>query len=80
MDAQVREQSLCIRLKDRGIPFDPRSKLPLAKGNLDKPAEERQIGGLGIYLAVSGVDKFSYEYRDGFNVNQFAINFDTASC
>lgn len=79
MDAQVREQSLRIRLKDQGIPFDPREKLHLAKGSLTKPAEERKIGGLGIYLAVNGVDRFDYEYTNGFNVNMFAVEYDELS-
>lgn len=75
LKAEVQAQSLRICLKDRGIPFDPRSKLHLEQGNLAKPAEERQIGGLGIYLAITGVDEFRYEYRDGFNVNQLDIHF-----
>ncbi len=80
LEAEVREQSLLIRLKDRGIPFDPHSSLRQGEENIAKPVEERRIGGLGIYLAVTGVDKFDYEYSNGFNVNQFAINFDRASC
>ena len=79
MEAEVRGQSLRIRLKDRGIPFDPRSKLHLAKESLTKPAEERKIGGLGIYLAVSSVDRFDYEYTNGFNVNIFAVDYETLS-
>lgn len=78
MDAEVRDHSLRIRLKDQGIPFDPRGKLHLEKGNLAKPAEERCVGGLGIYLAVTGVDHFDYEYSDGFNVNQFELDYETS--
>ena len=76
LEAEVREQSLLIRLKDRGIPFDPRDKLHLEEENFTKPAEERKIGGLGIYLAVTGVDDFSYEYVDDYNVNQFTVSFE----
>jgi anti-sigma regulatory factor (Ser/Thr protein kinase) len=75
-EAEVREQSLLIRLKDRGIRFDPRSSLRQGEENMAKPVEERKIGGLGIYLALTGVDEFSYEYVDGWNVNQFEICFD----
>lgn len=77
MEAELREQSLVIRLQDQGIAFDPHSKLRQEQENLAKPAAERPVGGLGIYLAVTGVDKFSYGYRNGFNVNQFEIYFDT---
>lgn len=76
LEVEVQKNSLRVRLKDQGIPFDPRDKLHLEESNLAKPADERQIGGLGIYLAVTGVDEFSYEYRDAFNVNQFEVCFD----
>lgn len=78
MEAEVREQSLRIRLKDQGIPFDPRSMLRQGEENIARPVEERRIGGLGIYLAVTGVDDFHYEYSDGFNVNQFEVCFHEA--
>jgi anti-sigma regulatory factor (Ser/Thr protein kinase) len=56
------EGNLTILLEDTGVPFDPREVPPPA--NLDRPLEERQIGGLGIYLALTGVDRYRYE-RDG---------------
>jgi serine/threonine-protein kinase RsbW len=80
IQAKVLEQSLVVQLKDRGIPFDPGHKLELDKAFLSTPAAERHIGGLGIYLAVIGVDKFSYEYQDGFNVNRFEIYFESEAC
>lgn len=73
MRAEVSGQSLVVTLKDRGVPFDPRHKLELEKAAVNKPAAERRIGGLGIYLAVTGVDQFSYEYLDGFNINIFKV-------
>lgn len=76
MEAEVREQSLLIRLKDRGIPFDPRGSLRQGEESIAKPVEERRIGGLGIYLAVTGVDRFDYDCRDGFNVNQFEVDYE----
>lgn len=75
IEEDIQDQSLRIRLKDKGVPFDPRDKLHIEKEDLTKPAECRKIGGLGIYLAVTGVDDFHYEYSDGFNVNQFEIRF-----
>lgn len=80
IDAEVKEHSLLIQLRDQGVPFDPRPKLEIGQATVNKPAEERRIGGLGIYLAMTGVDKFSYEYRDGFNVNRFEIYFEAAAC
>jgi protease I len=37
--------------------------------DLHLPAEQRQIGGLGIYLALQGVDHFRYERGEGRNRN-----------
>ena len=54
-----------IEFRDSGIPFDP-----LAKPDPDTtlPAEERQIGGLGIYMVKKSMDKVSYEYTEGQNI------------
>jgi anti-sigma regulatory factor (Ser/Thr protein kinase) len=51
--------TLTIYLEDTGEPFDPR-QAPRPE-NLDQPLEERGDGGLGIYLALWGVDDFAYE-------------------
>lgn len=54
-----------LTLKDRGIPFDP-----LAKKDPDVTlsAEERQIGGLGIFLTKKIMDRVEYTFKDGFNI------------
>ncbi len=75
IDAEVKEHSLVIQLRDHAVPFDPRPKLKIEQETVNKPAEERRIGGLGIYLAITGVDSFAYEYRDGFNLNRFEIGY-----
>ena len=51
-------------LIDAGTPFDP-----LAKPDPDTTlsAEEREIGGLGIYMVKNMVDEVEYEYCDGCN-------------
>ena len=50
---------LSIYLEDTGAPFDPR-QAPQPT-DLDRPLEERRDGGLGIFLALWGVDGFAYE-------------------
>ena len=35
--------------------------------HINKPLEERPIGGLGIFLVMRSVDQFHYEYVDGRN-------------
>ena len=58
-------KGVAITFVDRGVPYDP-----LAKEDPDVTlsAEERQIGGLGIYMVKKSMDDMQYEYRDGQNV------------
>ena len=53
-----------FRLIDGGTPFDPLAK---PDPNVLLSGEERQIGGLGIYMVKNMVDEVEYEYRDGCN-------------
>ena len=57
--------SVFITFIDNGVPYDP-----LAKEDPDVtlPAEERGIGGLGIYMVKKLTDNISYEYKDGKNI------------
>jgi anti-sigma regulatory factor (Ser/Thr protein kinase) len=43
---------------------------PLAKEDPDitLSAEERSIGGLGIYMVKKSMDSVDYEYSDGHNI------------
>ena len=54
-----------ITLVDSGIPYDP-----LAKPDPDVTlsAEERQIGGLGIFMSKKLMDSVEYEYTDSKNI------------
>jgi serine/threonine-protein kinase RsbW len=60
--ADTNAEELIVYLEDTGHPFDPRLAPP--PDDLDRPLEERRTGGLGIFLALWGVDHFTYE-RDG---------------
>lgn len=62
---------LTVTLEDTGIHFDPREAS--TPDSLSDPLEERPIGGLGIYLTVTGIDDFRYERIDGRNRNVFAV-------
>lgn len=70
--ADLDEESLTISIEDTGVPFDPTQEL--TPDDLDKPIEQRQIGGLGIYLANQSVDKFIYERVGDKNQNIFIVN------
>lgn len=54
-----------ITFKDSGTPFDPTAK---ADPDTTLSAAERQIGGLGIYMAKKSTDEMNYEYKDNMNI------------
>ena len=56
---------LTIELRDAGMPFNP---LEIPDPDITLPANEREIGGLGIYLCKKMMDSISYRYEDGNNV------------
>ena len=56
---------ISITLKDSGIPFDPTKK---DDPDVTLSAQERQIGGLGIYMVKKSMNEMKYEYSDGQNI------------
>lgn len=60
-----------IILEDSGVPFDPREYNH--EYDFDNPLETRELGGLGIYFALSSVDKYEYTYVDSCNRNTFIM-------
>jgi|HubBroStandDraft_1064217.scaffolds.fasta_scaffold07695_2 serine/threonine-protein kinase RsbW len=68
----VDDRTLTLTIEDTAKPYDPRTRaMPV---NLDAPPEEREIGGLGIFLVIRSVDRFDYEYVNGRNRNIFTMN------
>lgn len=57
--------SVIITFIDQGIPYDPLAK---ADPDVSLSAEEREIGGLGIYMVKKSMDEISYEYQEGQNI------------
>ena len=57
--------AVVISFIDNGIPYDPLAK---ADPNVSLPADERQIGGLGIFMVKKSMDEINYEYKNGQNV------------
>lgn len=56
---------LTIELRDAGVPFNPLEK---DDPDITLSANERPVGGLGIYLCKQMMDSISYRYEDGNNV------------
>ena len=54
-----------ITFTDTGIPYDPLSK---DDPDVTLSAEDRKIGGLGIYMVKKSMDLMEYERIDGKNI------------
>lgn len=57
--------SVIVTFIDHGIPYDPLKK---DDPDLTLSADEREIGGLGIFMVKKTMDEITYEYRDGQNI------------
>ena len=65
LQLQAQPPAVRITLTDCGVPYDP-----LAKPDPDVTlsAEDRPIGGLGIFMVKKSMDDVAYTYRDGQNI------------
>lgn len=57
--------AVTFRLTDSGIPFDPLSR---PDPDTTLPAEQRKIGGLGIFMMKKTMDEVHYGRSDGENI------------
>jgi anti-sigma regulatory factor (Ser/Thr protein kinase) len=56
---------IIIKFIDKGIPFNP---LSLKDPDITLDSDDREIGGLGIFLVKENVDNISYEFKDNQNI------------
>ncbi len=56
---------LVIKLRDEGVPFNP---LEQEDPDINLSAEERKIGGLGIFLCKQFMDRVVYSFEKGCNI------------
>lgn len=65
INLEIDNDGVLLRFTDSGIPFDP-----LAKPDPDVtlPAEDRPIGGLGIFMVKKSMDRVDYEYKNSNNI------------
>ena len=70
-NARIRVQSggeplqIIITFEDDGIPYNPLLK---EDPDITLSAEERKIGGLGIYIVKKSKDQVEYHYQNGKNI------------
>ncbi len=67
INLDIEQNPKCCRVtfQDRGVPYNPLAK---ADPDITLSAEERQIGGLGIYMVKQSMDHVEYRYEDGCNI------------
>ena len=58
-------RTIMFRMTDKGVPFDPLQK---PDPDITLSAEEREIGGLGIFIAKKTMDSICYAYEKGENI------------
>ena len=71
LGAAIDASELRLHLEDTGEAYDPTARPDPT--NLDQPLEEREIGGLGLFLARRSVDELLYERRGDRNRMTFVI-------
>ncbi len=63
---------ITLTFTDEGKPFDP---LTAPEPDITLSAEERKIGGLGIFMVKKMTDEVTYEYKDGKNILRVKKSF-----
>ena len=65
VEVEKEPPAISITFIDHGIPYDPLAK---EDPDITLSAEERNIGGLGIFMVKKSMDYIEYEYKDGQNI------------
>ena len=67
IDIQINLESsvLTLEIKDDGNPFDP---LEVKNDEVEKPWDERETGGMGIYIVKNLMDKAEYHRVENNNI------------
>ena len=65
VEASDDPKTVMITFADHGVPYDPTAK---DDPDVSLPAEQRAIGGLGIFMVKKTMDAMEYEYKDGQNI------------
>ena len=65
MQVQAESRMAEITFADSGIPYNP---LEREDPDITLSAEDREIGGLGIFMVKKTMDEMRYDYKNGQNV------------
>ncbi|MQY35647.1 hypothetical protein SRB17_36280 [Streptomyces sp. RB17] len=72
VDGGVTPDRVWVRFADDAPAFDPRGGMK--PPDLEVPLARRAVGGLGVFLALTAVDRFDYELVAGRNVSVLTIH------
>ena len=73
VETQEDPLSVCITFVDNGVPYDPLAK---EDPDITLTAEERKIGGLGIFMVKQSMDDVTYRYENGKNILSIRKNLN----
>lgn len=65
LGCKVTENQISLRFSDNGRSYNP---IEVEDPDITLSAEDREIGGLGIFMVKKMMDEISYEYIDGLNI------------
>jgi serine/threonine-protein kinase RsbW len=79
INAAFDESKLEIVIEDTTPLYDPyQTEAQISAQDPSRPLEDRSLGGLGLYLAIHGVDQFSYERLGNRNRTLFVVHHTLA--
>lgn len=70
------QMRVVIEFMDGGVPYNP---LERDDPDTSLSAEERSVGGLGIYMVKKSMDDVSYRYENGKNIFTIQKNLNAAA-
>jgi anti-sigma regulatory factor (Ser/Thr protein kinase) len=62
---EEQSRNITLRMADKGVAFDPLKK---PEPDITLSAEDREIGGLGIFITKKTMDQVNYAYENGENI------------
>ena len=71
INIEKNKENIKLSFTNSGVKFNP---LDIPEPDIDKNINEREIGGLGIYIAKKMSDNVLYQYKKGKNILTFIIN------
>lgn len=71
LDCKVIDGRIELELRDDGVQFDPTTQ---TRPDVKLSLENRDIGGLGIHLVMTLMDKVEYQREGDFNVLKASIS------